>query len=1507
MRKQFVLFLICLTFFVGDVVAQMKATFSDNPEAFLKEMGDYVNVSKRADVEKVYKDFSAKFRTLSDKEMPRVIASCNTMLSYKLSVIPYFMDYMTSIKSIETSSTKDVSRLTEWSDILDGMLQNIQNRRFEGVRDYLDFSKDFFDKNALAYAEQSINWLADNKDYILKYEKGIPSVEWKKLTISATFKTDSIQILETTGTYFPLNRQWKGTGGKVTWERFKNNDTYCMLSDYTIDMSKASYRSEKAKLHYPLMFPDRDLDGIFEDKLTFKNEKIEGSYPRFESYDKQLKINNLGGSIQFEGGFKLQGTTVFGSGTKEQKGRLTMNDKKRGTRNFRAAAENFIIRKGENVIAEQAETVIYFAKDSIYHPSVNLKIDIKNEHMVIERGQRGSDRNPFFNSYSQMNIDVGKIKWNIEKDSFIIGDKYPGFGVNYNNAMFESLNFFSEPDYRKFQNISTTNPISIIKLYSDQQQKRVFPADELARQINVKLDAGMIQTLFYDLAAQGFINYDVDKQVITLKDKLFHYAAANQKKSDYDVLRVISDTKKENAIFTLADTTVLVNGVKGVELSAKQKVRIIPTQEEIKLKRNRDFDFDGRLLSGFGLFYGKKYHFDYDRFEVKMDSARFLDLYLKTGEDKYGKPIASGINSRLEHLNGVLLIDAPNNKSGREDIKMFPSFQSKNNSYVFYDAKEIQDSVYKRDSFFFKLDKFNLDGMDSLTQSDLKFKGEMVSADIFPKFRETLLLQPDSSLGFISKTPAGGYPLYSNKGNFQGEVSLSNKGFLGKGLVKYLDASIESFDIVFHPKLMQASAKNFELKENREKNVPQVVGPGVNINWKPYVDSLYITARDTAFKFFKDGEYTLRSTIIVTPSGVKGKGTFDWDKGTLTSDLFSFGSHSVAADTMNMSIRALDKNAANAEEQLAFDTKNIKGKIDFDEQKGRFKANSDDIQTFMPGVKYKTSINEFDWDLKEEQIIFKSDGRTATFLCVDKEQDSLQYTGNRATYDLKTNALKVGGVPFIRSCDAFIYPSDENVQIALGGKMGTLENAKIIVDTITRHHIINKVKVDVKGRKLFEGSGFYEYNIGNKQQEIKFDNIIGQRVGKGQRSEKKTETRATGEVNQENDFKIDHKTTFKGKISLFSNTKNLQFEGFARLDLENLPDKQWFSLNCYADKSDLAILYKTPKNEGGEPLETGIFISKENSAAYPRAMMPLFFRRDRAIMNVKGLLKYNPKTDELICGDSAKILHGAAQGDKFVFSNKNGFVNAEGKLNLGSGLKYVTTLSAGKAKTNFLKPTEEATDTAGVKGSPLSIEAMIGLNMLIPEKLLKIMAIDIQSGSFDASDVDYNKDDFAEKALTEFITEKEDYQKVVANMKSKTLELPDKYNKNNFFFSRVPMKWNQETQSFVSTAKRVDLNSVAGITINKQAQAFVEYRMPSNEDDRVYIYIKTANDYFYFFGYQRGILSLTSNNQRMEEEFNKIKPKDRILKMADNQPFEMQWVENGTAEMFVRRITGAQK
>ena len=147
---------------------------------------------------------------------------------------------------------------------------------------------------------------------------------------------------------------------------------------------------------------------------------------------------------------------------------------------------------------------------------------------------------------------------------------------------------------------------------------------------------------------------------------------------------------------------------------------------------------------------------------------------------------------------------------------------------------------------------------------------------------------------------------------------------------------------------------------------------------------------------------------------------------------------------------------------------------------------------------------------------------------------------------------------------------------------------------------------------------------------------------------------------------------------------------------------------------------------------------------------------------------------------------------------------------------------------------------------------------------------------------------------------------MVAEMKNRVLSLPDKYNKFSFLISRATLRWNPELQSFVSYGTKTDMQSIMGININKKMIAMLEIKMPANEDDRVYLYVKTANDFLYFFGYQKGILEMVSTNPRFEEEFNKIKPKERVHKNEDGTTIEYSWGDIGKAEMFVKRVQNAQ-
>ncbi len=1483
------------------------AFFPEEVSPFLKKMGDFVTLNKREDSKRTMDEFekNVKANKFTAEELTRIINNSNAMRELNMSAYPDFFNYLNALNALD--KVQYAQSFNDWHTIVENMVAEVKSKAFESVSVFLTFSAPFFKNREIQHGVTgATSWAVKGNNTKFVYENKQPIVKCETVSLVASVKKDSIQILNTSGEFYPLSRTWRGKGGVVNWEGRGSSEIYVRLDEYQINVIKSSYSAKKVFLHYPTFFPDADVVGDFEDQLVVTNpNNRETGFPRFRSIERVLKINNLGGGWQFEGGFQLKGTTAFGFADAGQKVSIWLNNGEGQTR-FMARAAQFAIRKEEFIRSERTEMTLHFENDSIYHPSVDLKIDIPKNEILIERAQRGSDRNPFFNSYHKVAMDVGRVRWFILRDSIVLGERLIGFQANKNRGMLESSSFYTENDYRKTQNIATINPVATVKRFSEETGSRTLDANVLAKRFGSTMTVSSIQTVLFELVAEGFIKYDPERQLVEILDKTDHYEEAYRKKKDYDVMRIMSVADDENGSLSLKSKNILLKGVSEVELSDKQKVSVRPNRKQMTFKGNRDFDFDGNVAAGFTFFGGREFHFDYDAFRIRLDSCDSLQFVLKTKRENSIRPDIIEVRSTIEKVNGILFIDNPENKSGSLQTAKYPELLTQQPSYVFYDKSFIQNGVYTRDSFFFKLNPFVLKGLDSLTRQDLDFKGTLYSADIFPNIEEHLRFQPDSSLGLVTRNTEGGYPLYRGKGNFKGEIRLNNTGLLGNGLVRYLDASTNSTDIVFKPKQMLASAEKFEVKERREGDnpVPEVFGPTVRLDWRPYQDSMYVYAGKEAFKMFREGNYRLRSTLVVTPNGVKGKGIFDWEKGRLTSNLFSFGPYSVEADTMNMGIFA----ASGETGKLAFDTRNVSGKIDFDQQLGKFKANSADIQTSMPYVEYKTSINEFAWDLNKERIDFKSTGEDATFLCVAENQDSLRFVGKSAGYDLKANVLRIGGVSVVPTCDAYVYPSDENIEVTSGGRMTPLANAKIVCDTVNRHHVINRATVNLNGRKEYSAQGFYEYNVGGRQQEIKFDNIIGTRVGGGARHEKRTETRATGEVKLTDNFIIDYKTAFKGTISLNATSRNLRFDGYARFEADNLPNRQWFSINSAADKTDLTLGYNTPRNEQGDPLYTGLFISREVAVLYPRVMMPLYSRKDRPLIEVKGVFKYNHRTDEFTFGDSSKVLRGEPRGNRMVFGNKYGMVNAEGKFDIGSGLDYVRVFSAGKARTQFVQVGDNSvqrdSNRLNISVSKTNLDVFAGVDMLIPDRLMRIVANDLSSMGTDP-DNDYSKDDFMEKTLAELVTDAKDYQKMMEKLRDKVLEIPDKYNKFNFTFARMPMKWDKDEQAFVSTGKKIDIYSAGSSVLNKQMTAYVMFKMPSNDDDRVYIYIKSANDYVYFFGYQKGVLELTSNNMKLEEEFKKMKPKEKTLKMKDGENLEIQWAEYTRAEMFLRRVTAA--
>ena len=82
------------------------------------------------------------------------------------------------------------------------------------------------------------------------------------------------------------------------------------------------------------------------------------------------------------------------------------------------------------------------------------------------------------------------------------------------------------------------------------------------------------------------------------------------------------------------------------------------------------------------------------------------------------------------------------------------------------------------------------------------------------------------------------------------------------------------------------------------------------------------------------------------------------------------------------------------------------------------------------------------WDLNAQKINMSKDPNVpienSYFYTTRKDLDSLRFNAERAEYDLKTQQLKVSGIPYIIVADAKITPENNEVLILENAKIGTL-------------------------------------------------------------------------------------------------------------------------------------------------------------------------------------------------------------------------------------------------------------------------------------------------------------------------------------------------------------------------------------------------------------------------------------------------------------------------------------
>ena len=240
--------------FLGGLHAQRLEKFSEENNAFIKELQDYMTAGKSAQMEGVFKDFEKIYKSgvFSPEEMVRIRTTGDKMLEQRMTANPYFSGYLKALSVVKNDELGE-SRFKTWHSVLDSLLANIENRRLKPFQDFVEFSSDFFSRNALRSSDLGTSWLFSASRYDMVYEEKKPLIKFDKLDLIATRGKDSIMIKATAGVFSPVEEIWRGNGGVVSWERLGlGNDVYAELAAYDFEAKNSLYEVKSAKMHYPL-------------------------------------------------------------------------------------------------------------------------------------------------------------------------------------------------------------------------------------------------------------------------------------------------------------------------------------------------------------------------------------------------------------------------------------------------------------------------------------------------------------------------------------------------------------------------------------------------------------------------------------------------------------------------------------------------------------------------------------------------------------------------------------------------------------------------------------------------------------------------------------------------------------------------------------------------------------------------------------------------------------------------------------------------------------------------------------------------------------------------------------------------------------------------------------------------------------------------------------------------------------------------------------------------------
>ena len=1453
-----VLFLLYL---VAAPARSQTRAFSSDPALFLQEVSDMLTGADkkegRAFMESTFAPaWNGEYFT--ERQRVRVAEVANFMLKKRFEPFPHFRDYLDAVSAFPAGG-REHKEFDAWMQGMDGL---VRKGRKQNVTAFISMSAALLREGILVQSPSTV-WRSRERGFTFEFDS-IPKVVFERTDLVCTAKGDSAVIMNTAGTYYPTLEIWKGKGGRVTWERagLKPGSSFAEWDHaYEVRMKSASFDVDSVRFSDPYF--QRPLLGRLSDKVLANVDAKTASYPRFESYDRRMRIRDIAEGIDFEGGFTMQGAKLQGYGTKEEPAYLT----------FYRDGRPFIVTRGvlfsidpERITSDDVAVKVRLEEDSLHHPSVSLRFMKDKKHLSLIKKDEGLSKAPFYNTYHQLDMYFEVLTWKQGDPLVRMGSLS---GSSRTQASFESFDYFKERRYMGMLGVDAVHPLVRVNDFS-KQNDGYFYAQEFA--VFSRMQKQQVVPLLIDMANKGYLDYDPETEWVQVKPRLRQHILNSAGRQDYDVLQFNSNSEDgENATLNLLNNDLSMKGVSRIVLSDSQDVRIFPKDKAIILKKGRDFTFGGVIQAGRLTFHGKEYHFHYEPFTIDLlnvDSVSFMATSFDRNDR--GEHTLVRVKNVLEQVTGTLEIDAPSNKGGmlQKKYPAYPKFNSTRESYVFYDKGSIQRGVYTRDRFYYRSEPFQIDSLDNFSNDGLSFTGTLVSGGIFPDIKEPLRLQTDYALGFERPTGEAGLPLYGRKARFTDNVKLNSRGLQGEGTLDHLTTTLRSNSLVFCPDSTLGKADTlFNTASTSPAKVPEVSGRDVFVRLEPARDILRAEKLRKPMLMY-GGQADLHGFTELTPKGMTGAGLIDFRNATLESRRFELETMRLHADTSDF--RLTDSSV----DGIAFRTDNVNATVKLDERVGEFVSNGSETKVEFPVNQYVCFMDRFKWFMDQGDIELESDRTAAAgsedlqlsgsnFISTRPDQDSLSFMAPKARYDLKRHLITANDVQYIQVADALVTPDSMRLRIRKNAVMDPLNNAVITANHVTKYHRVRNATVNIKARRSYTATG----DIDHIDEDGKAFRIHLHNVG----VDSTYQTRAQGRVAKEEDFRLSPAFDFFGDVELEASTKELTFKGSTRIQhgCDGLA-RNWMAFQGTIDPLDVFIpVSDTLYDDQGARIGAGVYLTEEDPyRTYGTFLSRTRSVKDRPVISSRGLLYYDKGRKEYMISNKDKIRQRELPGDLVTLATENCLVAGDGRISYGVDLGRIELTSVGGVR----HESENAGETTS--------SGVLMIDLHFHDNALDRMASEILAYP-EQKAVDVTKT-YYEKSMRELLgLERSDKLISELSIKGEIKRLPDELVKP-LVLADVRMRWNGPEQSWVSEGE-IGIATVLKRPVYRYVKGKVHLER-KRSGDIMTILLMLDDQTYYFFQYTRNYLYAYSSDQQFNTMLSELKDDKRKLDGSKERP-----------------------